>query len=434
MLVVAKFGGSSVSCATQFKKVKDIVLSDPKRKIVVSSALGKRSKDDTKLTDLLYILHAHLKFSVPYDDIWNMIYTRFVEVKNELGIEYDIRIDLDKLHAELNKNISQDYLVSRGEYLTTILLSKYLGYQFVDAKDLLKFNYDGKLDEVLTEKNVKLAFSKYGKIIVPGFYGSYPNNSIKLLSRGGSDVTGSILAKCLNVTVYENWTDVSGILAADPKIVSSPKGIKEITYSELRELSYMGASVLHEETVFPVQQLNIPINLRNTNEPDNPGTIIQNECSDTSNIVTGIAGKKDFLSVNIQKDHMSNEVGFLRRALSIFEKYDISIEHIPSGIDSFSVVVTSDSVEKCQYELVTELKKELDANVSIEANIALVAIVGRNMAKRSGVCAKIFQTLGTEGVNIKLLAQGPEELNIIIGVDQADYEKTINAIYRDLVK
>ena len=311
MLVVAKFGGSSVSCAQQFKKVKDIVLSDPKRKIVVSSALGKRSKEDTKLTDLLYILHAHLKFSVPYDDIWNMIYTRFVEVKNELGIDYDITIDLDKLHAELNKNISQDYLVSRGEYLTTILLSKYLDYQFVDAKDLLKFNYDGKLDEVLTEKNVKLAFSKYGKIIVPGFYGSYPNNSIKLLSRGGSDVTGSILAKCLNVTVYENWTDVSGILAADPKIVDFPKGIKEITYSELRELSYMGASVLHEETVFPVQQLNIPINLRNTNDPTNPGTIIQNECTDTSNIVTGIAGKKDFLSVNIQKDHMSNEVGFL---------------------------------------------------------------------------------------------------------------------------
>ena len=434
MLVVAKFGGSSVSCATQFKKVKDIVLSDPKRKIVVSSALGKRSKDDTKLTDLLYILHAHLKFSVPYDDIWNMIYTRFVEVKNELGIEYDIRIDLDKLHAELNKNISQDYLVSRGEYLTTILLSKYLGYQFVDAKDLLKFNYDGKLDEVLTEKNVKLAFYKYGKIIVPGFYGSYPNNSIKLLSRGGSDVTGSILAKCLNVTVYENWTDVSGILAADPKIVSSPKGIKEITYSELRELSYMGASVLHEETVFPVQQLNIPINLRNTNEPDNPGTIIQNECSDTSNIVTGIAGKKDFLSVNIQKDHMSNEVGFLRRALSIFEKYDISIEHIPSGIDSFSVVVTSDSVEKCQYELVTELKKELDANVSIEANIALVAIVGRNMAKRSGVCAKIFETLGHDKINVKLLAQGPSELNIIIGVENKDYEQTIKSLYDALIK
>lgn len=434
MIVVAKFGGSSLSSSTQFEKVKKIVKSDPKRKIVVCSALGKRDKQDTKITDLLYILHAHLKYSVPYLDIWNMIYDRFVGVQEELGISYDIKKDLDDLKNELNKNISEDYLVSRGEYLTTKLMSQYLNYQFVDAKDLLRFNYDGKLDEIETEKRVKEAFNKFGAICVPGFYGSYPNGSVKLLSRGGSDVTGSLLARAVEAKIYENWTDVSGILAADPKIVDKPKAIKEITYTELRELSYMGASVLHEETVFPVQQLNIPINLRNTNEPDNPGTIIQNECQDNSQLITGIAGKKDFKSFSIYKDHMSNEVGFLRKTLSIFEKYNVSIEHIPTGIDSFSVIVSGDSVEKCQYELVTDIKKTLGAEVSIEDGIALVAIVGRNMARRSGICGKIFETLGKEKINVKLLAQGPSELNIIVGVAAADYEITLKSLYESLIR
>ena len=434
MIVVAKFGGSSLSCAIQFSKVKGIVKSDPKRRIVVASALGKREKTDTKITDLLYILHAHLKFSVPYQDIWDMIYNRFIGVKDELQIDYEIKNDLDSLYAELNKDISQDYLVSRGEYLTAKLLSHYLGYTFVDAKKLLHFNFDGKLDEEKTEACVKEAFNKYGRIVVPGFYGVYPNGAVKLLSRGGSDVTGSILAKGLNASLYENWTDVSGILAADPRIIRNPKPIKEITYAELRELSYMGASVLHEETVFPVQQLNIPINLKNTNDPNNPGTIIAKNSKDESTIVTGLAGKKDFLSFCIYKDHMSNKVGFIRRALSIFEKYNVSIEHIPSGIDSFSVVVNKDSVEKCQYELVTELKKELECNVVIESDIALVAIVGRNMAKRSGICGSIFQTLGAERINVKLLAQGPEELNIIIGVSHSDYEKTLVALYESLIR
>ena len=434
MVVVTKFGGSSVSSSTQFAKVKNIVLSDPNRRVVVTSALGKRDKTDTKITDLLYILHAHLKFSVPYEDIWKMLYDRFVGVQNELGIDYDIKKDLDALYKELNKNISQDYLVSRGEFLTAKLLSSYLGYKFVDAKNLLIFNFDGKMDEEATESRVKQAFTEYGKIVVPGFYGSYPNENVHLLSRGGSDVTGSILAKCLNASLYENWTDVSGVLAADPRIVDHPKAIKEITYAELRELSYMGASVLHEETVFPVQQLNIPINLKNTNEPNHPGTLIKNICEDESSIITGIAGKKDFLSFNISKDHMSNEVGFLRKALSVFEKYNVSIEHVPSGIDSFSVVVSEANVEKLKYDIVTDLKNQLGATISVESNIALIAVVGRNMAKHSGVCARIFQTLGKEGVNVKLLAQGPEELNIIIGIDQADYEKTINAIYTEMLK
>ncbi|MCM1131723.1 MAG: aspartate kinase [Roseburia sp.] len=433
MLVVTKFGGSSLSCATQFAKVKKIVESDAKRKIVVVSALGKRDSSDTKITDLLYILHAHLKYGVPYEDIWEMIATRFLIIKDELGLDYAIEDDLMSLKAELNKSIPEDYLVSRGEYLTAKLMSNYLSYHFVDAKDLICFNYDGKIDYQLTEKKVKLAFSEFGILVVPGFYGAYPNGSIKLLSRGGSDVTGSILAKCLNVSMYENWTDVPGILAADPRIIDRPKAIKEITYEELRELSYMGANVLHEETVFPVQSLNIPINLKNTNEPENPGTLIKNVCDDTTEIITGLAGKKEFVSFNITKDHMSNEVGFLRRALAIFEKYHVSVDHIPSGIDTFSVIVSTTNIEKCQYEIVTDLKTELSAEVSLDTDIALIAVVGRNMAKKSGICGSIFQTLGEEKISVKLLAQGPSELNIIIGVSQKDYELTLKSLYKNLI-
>ncbi len=433
MLVVTKFGGSSLSCATQFAKVKKIVLSDAKRKIVVVSALGKRDSSDTKITDLLYILQAHLKFGVPYMDIWNMICSRFIEIKKELQLDYDIESELSSLYKELNKTISEDYLVSRGEYFTAKLMSNYLGYQFVDAKDLISFSYDGKVDYALTEKRVRLAFSEYGTIVVPGFYGSYPNGSVKLLSRGGSDVTGSILSKCLMVSLYENWTDVPGILTADPRIISNPKAIREITYAELRELSYMGANVLHEETVFPVQSLNIPINLKSTNDPDNPGTFIKNVCEDTSSTVTGLAGKIDFISFNIFKNHMSNEIGFLRKALTIFEKFNVSIEHIPSGIDSFSVVVPLSSVEKCKYEIITELKQELKAEVTVDEDIALVAVVGRNMVNKSGLCGAIFQTMGEEKINVKLLAQGPQELNIIIGVSKEDYEKTIKTLYQRLL-
>ncbi len=433
MVVVTKFGGSSLSCATQFSKVKNIVLSDEKRKIVVVSALGKRDENDTKITDLLYILQAHLQYSVDYRDIWQMICERFIEIQRELGISYDIQQDLDELAQKLSKNISVDYLVSRGEYLTAKLMSSYLGYPFVDAKDLFVFSYSGILDEAETEPRIRRAFETYGTIVVPGFYGSYPNGEIHLFSRGGSDVSGSILAKALHASLYENWTDVSGIMAADPRIIPNPKSILEITYSELRELSYMGANVLHEETVFPVQHLNIPINLKNTNDPSHPGTLIQNECHDQSSVVTGLAGKKDFMSFNIYKQHMSNEVGFLRKALSVFEKFHISIEHIPSGIDCFSVVVLKSQVENCKYEIVTELKKSLESEVSLDSDLAVLSIVGRNMAHKIGLCGTIFQTLGKEKINIKLLAQGPSELSIIIGVSTADYERALIALYRDLI-
>lgn len=433
MLVVTKFGGSSLSSSTQFQKVKNIVESDAKRKIVVVSALGKRSSDDTKITDLLYILHAHLKYSVAYNDIWEMIYSRYVEIKDKLNIEYDIEQDLADLYSELNKNISKDYLVSRGEYLTAKLMSAYLGYTFVDAKNILLFDYNGNLNDELTEKAVKEAFEKYGTIVVPGFYGGYPNGDIHLLSRGGSDVTGSILAKCLQVSLYENWTDVSGILAADPRIVDNPKAIKEITYKELRELSYMGFNVLHEETIFPVRSLNIPINLKNTNDPLHPGTIIKNNCEVTEELVTGIAGKKDFISFDIVKNHMSNEIGFLRKALSIFEKYNVSIDHIPSGIDSFSVICSKSNVSKYKYEIISDIKNELAADVIVDDDLALLAIVGRSMNGKSGVCGNIFSTLGSLGINVKIIAQGPSELSIIIGVETKDYDKALKALYNILI-
>lgn len=434
MAFVSKFGGSSLSCGSQFEKVKKIILAKEDRKVVVVSALGKRNSGDTKITDLLYILHAHLKYSVPYEDIWSLFSSRFIAVKNELNIEYSIEKDLDLLLKELNKNISQDYLVSRGEYLTAKLMASYIGYTFVDARDVITFSYDGKIDDAETSEKVMAAFKKYGKIVVPGFYGAYPNQSIKLFSRGGSDVSGAILAKAISAEMYENWTDVSGVLAADPRIVKNPRPIPEITYSELRELSYMGANVLHEETVFPVQESNIPINILNTNEPTNSGTVIKEDCDISDHIITGVAGKKDFRSYTIFKHHMSNEVGFLKRALEIFEKYNISIEHVPSGIDSFSIVVSKSQVEKCEFELVSELKQKLGASVSIDQDMALVAIVGRNMAKKSGICASVFNILGEEKINIKMLAQDPAELSIIIGIDPADYEKSIVSLYENLIK
>ena len=433
MFVVTKFGGSSLSCAKQFKKVRDIVLSDPMRKIVVVSALGKRDANDSKITDLLYILHAHLKYSVPYEDVWKIIYDRYVEVRDDLKLDYKIEDELDLIAGQLDKNIPQDYLVSRGEFLAAKLMSRYLGYELLDAKDVIEFNYDGTVNFDATGRKTKEKVAQLKKVVVPGFYGAYGNGVIKLFSRGGSDITGSIMAKCVNATVYENWTDVSGIMVTDPRIVKNPKSIKEITYNELRELSYMGANVLHEDSIFPVQELNIPIKILNTNEPECPGTIISNECKDNSQAITGIAGKKNFVAITVYKDHMSNEVGFLRKCLSIFEKYDISIEHVPTGIDNLSIVVARDQVEKCLYELIVDLKQELGAEVTLWEDIALIAVVGRNMAHKCGLCGKLLSVLGENGVNMKMIDQGPDELNIILGINNCDYEKAIKVIYDNLM-
>ena len=281
----------------------------------------------------------------------------------------------------------------------------------------------------------KEAYQKYGKIIVPGFYGSLPDGNIKLLSRGGSDITGSLLAAAVDAAKYENWTDVSGVLMADPRIVKNPKGINQITYNELRELSYMGASVLHQETVFPVQQANIPINILNTNAADDPGTIIMENCTDKTQIITGIAGRKDFTSFTIHKDHISDQVGVIRDALDVFAKYNISVEHVPTGIDNFSVVVASADVEKCIYDLIHDLNTTIKGStVEIDDGIALIAVVGRNMASKPGISGQIFGVLGEHDINIKMIAQGARELTIIVGVLNSDFEKTINTIYNHFVK
>ena len=435
MVVVVKFGGSSMANANQFEKVKKIVNANENRKIVVVSAAGKRNSEDTKLTDLLFLLHAHLKYQVSYSNVMNMIENRFYDIKNELNLKFDLEGELNDLKSKLNKNTNQDFLVSRGEYITAKLMSEYLGYTFVDAKDLIFFNYDGSFNYQKIKEATKEAYQKYGKIIVPGFYGSLPDGNIKLLSRGGSDITGSLLAAAVDAEKYENWTDVSGVLMADPRIVKNPKGITQITYSELRELSYMGASVLHQETVFPVQQANIPINILNTNKADDPGTIIMENCTDKSQIITGIAGRKDFTSFTIHRDHISDQVGVIRDALDVFAKYNISVEHVPTGIDNFSVVVASADVEKCIYDIIHDLNTVIKGStVEIDDGIALIAVVGRNMASKPGISGQIFGVLGDNGINIKMIAQGARELTIIVGVLNSDFEKTINTIYNHFVK
>ncbi|MGN1095165.1 MAG: aspartate kinase [Eubacteriales bacterium] len=433
-MIVTKFGGTSMACAEQFRKVKKIIDENPERQVVVVSAPGKRSKDDIKITDLLYTLYMHLQYGVPYEDIWNMIETRYCSIAEELSLEYDVLADLSLLKAELNKHIDQNYLISRGEYFSAKLMSAYLGFDFVDSKDIIRFTYSGIVDEEKSEQSAKRRFSSHGKIVVPGFYGSYPNGEICLFSRGGSDVTGSYLAGFLNAKIYENWTDVPGVLAADPRIVEHSKTISQITYTELRELSYMGANVLHEDSIAPLQSKNISINIRDTNEPDRPGTIIKRDCYDGGSLITGIAGKKDFVSFDILKEHMSTEIGFTRRVLGIFEDYKINVEHIPTGIDSVSIVVSGASVGSCMYDIVSRIEKELGAKVNAKKELALIAIVGRNMAGKSGICARIFASLSAVDINIKMIAQPPDETNIIVGVDNSNYKKAIKALYEDFEK
>ncbi|MBQ8403020.1 MAG: aspartate kinase [Clostridia bacterium] len=433
-MIVTKFGGTSMASAEQFRKVKSIIDENPARQVVVVSAAGKKNSSDIKITDLLYTLHTHLVYGVPYDDIWGMIAGRYLEIAKELELDCDIEADLKKIKNELGKNIDQNYLISRGEYLSAKLMSAYLGFDFVDSKDLIRFTYSGAVDIERSEQNTKKAFSRRGKIVVPGFYGAYPNGEICLFSRGGSDITGSYLARFLNARVYENWTDVPGTLTADPRIVDNPKTISQITYTELRELSYMGANVLHEDSITPVQEKNISINIRNTNEPSCPGTIIKRECNDDSSVITGISGKKDFVSFDILKDHMSTEIGFTRRVLEIFEDYKINVEHIPTGIDSVSVIVSGTSVGSNMYDIVARIESELGARVNAKKELALIAIVGRNMVGKSGICAKVFASLSAVGINIKMIAQPPDETNIIVGVDNSNYKKAIRALYEDFEK
>lgn len=435
MQKVVKFGGSSLANATQFQKVKNIIEADESRKIVVVSALGKRNKEDHKITDLLYLTAAHLKYNIDAYSIFNIVKERYFEVKKELDVDVDLEEEFKIIESKFSKTIDEEYLVSRGEYLAAKLMAAFLGYKFIDAQDIICFNFDGTINEQLIKEKVKEVIKFNKKIVVPGFYGAYPDGNIHLLSRGGSDVTGSILASSTESDIYENWTDVSGFLVTDPRIVKDPKQIKEISYEELRELSYMGANVLHEDTIFPVQELEIPINIRNTNRPEDEGTIITSKCTDNSQIITGIAGKKNYESITIIKKQKVQKLAVMREVLDVMNKYGVNVEHIPSSIDTFSLIIESESISKKIYEVIAELKKlENVQDVLVETDIALVAIVGRNMAKKTGMSAKLFSILGENKINIKVIAQASQELSIIVGVRNDQFENAIKAIYENLVK
>ena len=440
MIKVAKFGGTSLADAAQFKKVRDIVINNEERRFVVVSAPGKRFKDDNKITDLLYLTHAHLKYSVPYAPVLNIIEDRFKLIKEELNLSIDLDHEFEIIREKLDNKCDEDYVVSRGEYLSALLMAEYLKCDFIDAKDVIFFKYDGNIDKKKTQEKLAEVLTKSKKAIIPGFYGSYPDGSIKTFSRGGSDITGSIIASATKADMYENWTDVSGFLMADPRIVKNPQQIKKITYQELRELSYMGASVLHDEAVFPVRQAGIPINIKNTNDPENPGTIIVgddqvDENYENPHIITGIAGRKNFTVFYVHKEHMANEVGVIKKALEIFESKGISIDHIPSGIDSFSVVVPTECVDKLTHEIVEELKTKLmTQSVKTHKNLSLISTVGIKMAYKPGISAKLFNALGENNVNIRMIDQGSSEINIIVRVEDKDFEKAIKAIYNAFVK
>ncbi|MGF6905861.1 aspartate kinase [Fusobacterium sp. PH5-44] len=437
MLKIVKFGGSSVANSNQFKKVKEIVLSDDSRQFVVISASGKGENADNKITDLLFLCRAHLEYNISCDNIFDKIVERFISIKNDLNLTFDIEKELDLIKSQLNKKIDTHYLVSRGEYLTALLMAEYLGYKFADAKDIIFFNYDGSIDYEKTKKAFADITKENNRLVIPGFYGSLPDNTIKIMSRGGGDVTGSIIANIINADVYENWTDVSGILTADPRIIKNPKRINSITYSELRELSYMGASVLHEEAIFPVKEKNIPIHILNTNDPNGEGTYIFDTCEDNNedSFITGIAGKKDFTIINITKSHMQNKLLTVKIVLDILDTYNVPVEHIPTGIDSFSVIVDSNKLKPRLYEIVLEIKKKCDTDdVTVVDDISLIATVGRNMKRRSGISGRLFSALGRENINIYAISQTNEEINIIVGVTNNQYENTIKTIYNEFIQ
>ena len=433
MLKTVKFGGSSVAGAEQFRKVKAIVEADPARRIVVSSAAGKRSPDDHKLTDLLYLCHAHLKYGVSCDDIMDGIEARFKGIRDELGIEYDVDAAFRALRARLTKDMSVDELVSRGEYFTSRLLADYLGYAFVDATDCVFFGFDGQVDREKSYAAIAKAVEEHGRVVIPGFYGLSPTGKIRVMSRGGSDITGALAAAAAGADVYENWKDVSGILMADPKIVKDPKPISRITYGELRELAFMGASVLHEESVQPVKEKGIALNIRNTNAPADPGTMIvdrvERESGEEERFITGIAGRRNFTIISVFKHNM-NTSETLRRTLEILDRYKASVEHITLGLDSFALVSSTAALGDAVYDVINEIQKSCRPDdVQVQDDISLVAAVGRKMPFRPGVSGKIFKALGDEGINIRTIAQGADELSIIVGVENRDFEKAIRVLY-----
>ena len=431
MLKITKFGGSSCASAEQFRKVRAIIESDPSRRFVVVSAAGRKTKKDNKITDLLYLCRAHVDYHVDYHPVFEIIRARFLEIKAELSLSTPIEADLDVLCEKL-PDLSVDELVSRGEYFTARLMADFLGFPFVDATDVIAMEFDGSFNFEKTSENLKAVLKEHDCFVMPGFYGKTPDGAVRVMTRGGSDISGSILARCLKADMYENWTDVSGFLMADPRIVENPRNIERITYEELRELSYMGASVLHEDAIFPIREYNIPIHVLNTNRPQDPGTLVLAKIEDDENgpLITGIAGKKGFLSIEIFKRNMSNMVGVVSGTLDVLRKYGVSIEHLPSGIDSFNVVLSRRDVEHNLYDILAEVKEKVAPDsIRVTEPLALIAVVGRNMNARVGSAGKLFTALGAAGVNIRMISQGSSEIDIIVGVSEPDFDKAVRALY-----
>lgn len=435
-LITAKFGGTSLCDVGQFIKVAKIVKSDPARRFVVASAPGKRNAKDAKVTDML-IACCEERDTPQFASTYERICERFIAITEKLNLNVPIVRELDCIRENIGNKAGYDYIISRGEYLNALLLADYLGYAFIDAAELIFFDENGRLDQDKTYHTIEKALLHVPNAVIPGFYGSLPDGRIKTFSRGGSDITGSIIARGTKSALYENWTDTSGIMMADPRLIPDARAIEKLTYRELREMSYMGANVLHDEAVFPVKQLRIPINVRNTNAPEAKGTMILPETDEPSPFaITGIAGKKDFSVFLIEKSLMNNEVGFVRRVLSVFEEHGISIEHLPTGIDNTSVVVENVKLHGATHSsLCKEITQAASADqVTVINHIALIAIVGRNMQKRRGTAATIMNELGKAGINISMLDQGINEMSIIIGVSNSDYEKTVQLVYDVFVR
>ena len=430
---MTKFGGSSMADAAQFRKVKAIILADPARQFVVPSAPGKRFPGDDKVTDLLYLCYAQQAEGVPFDDTFDAITARYVEIERELGLSTDIASELRAIRRNLEDGASEDYMASRGEYLNALLLADFLGFEFVDAAELICFHSDGTYDDETTQKWTQRLEGRRG-LVIPGFYGRKRDGSIKTFSRGGSDITGAIVARAVHADVYENWTDVSGFLMADPRIVKKPKVIRTVSYSELRELSYMGATVLHDDSNFAVRKAHIPINVRNTNAPEEPGTMVVPDSYlqyyEREGILTGVAGRTGFTVITVYKDNMHNEIGFGYRLLRVLDRYNISFEHIPSGIDTMSLVVADAKLKEHLEAVLREIRRDCDPKtVELQSNMALIATVGKGMVRSIGTAAKLFTALNAANVNVRMIDQGSSEMNIIVGVESDDFETAVRAIY-----
>ena len=431
MKKVVKFGGSSLASAQQFMKVGEIIRKEDSRRYVVPSAPGKRYADDTKVTDMLYECYAMAEAGEDYAAFLNKIKSRYDEIICGLGLDLSLDKEFDMIHENFEKQAGVDYAASRGEYLNGIVMASYLGFEFVDAADVIFFKKDGSLNEEKTNTAIAKRLKKTEYAVIPGFYGAAENGRIKTFSRGGSDITGSLVAKAIQADLYENWTDVSGFLVADPRIINNPEVIESITYKELRELSYMGATVLHEDAIFPVRKEGIPINIKNTNDPEQAGTmIVESTCRRPKYTITGIAGKKGFVSINIDKAMMNSEIGFGRKVLGVFEDNGLSFEHMPSGIDTMTVFVHADEFEPLEQQIIAGIHRAVHPDtVELESDLALIAIVGRGMKSTRGTAGRIFSALAHARVNVKMIDQGSSELNIIVGVSNSEFDRAIRAIY-----